>query len=101
MVTTETGKPLRNSNWSPIWRDAVERALIGHARPYDLRHPFASWMLQDGVPLAEVGALLGRVSTQTTQVYAHLAQEPSERVRSALAAHESPTGRRVNKLPER
>jgi integrase len=29
VITTEAGSVLRNSNWSPIWRDAVDRARVG------------------------------------------------------------------------
>lgn len=84
VVTTETGRPVRNSNWSVIWRDAVARADVGHVRIHDLRHTYASWLLQSGVPLAEVGRLLGHQSTQTTARYAHLAETPWGDVRAAL-----------------
>lgn len=87
LVTTEEGRPLRNSNWSyRVWSPAVENAEVGHVRIHDLRHTYASWLLQNGVPLAEVGDLLGHVSPQTTQRYAHLAKISSSRVLSALAA---------------
>lgn len=90
VFTTPRGRPLRNSNWSPLWRRAVEDAEVGHARIHDLRHTYASWLLQQGIPLAEVGRLLGHVSTQTTAKYAHLADSPSEAVRLALAAPRKP-----------
>lgn len=90
VLTTEGGAVLRNSNWSPIWRDAVARAGIGHARPYDLRHTYASWLLADGVELDVIRVLLGHVSRQTTDIYAHLAQTPDLRVLSALAAPRKP-----------
>lgn len=93
VFTTEAGTPLRNSNWSPIWRGAVERAGVGHARIHDLRHTYASWLLQQGIPLAEVGKLLGHVSTQTTAKYAHLAETPSAAILAALAAPRKPHAR--------
>lgn len=91
VFTTPTGRPLRNSNWSPKWRDAVDRSGIGHARYYDLRHSYASWLLQAGVPLAEVGRLMGHVSTQTTAIYAHLAEMPRAAVLAALAGPAAPS----------
>lgn len=94
VVTTERGAPLRNSNWSPTWRDALARAEVGHARIHDLRHTYASWLLQQGIPLAEVGRLLGHVSTQTTAKYAHLAEPPSAAILAALAAPRKPHGKR-------
>lgn len=90
LVFTTNGRPLRNSNWSPRWRDAVADAGVGHTRIHDLRHTYASWLLQRGIPLAEVGRMLGHVSTQTTSKYAHLAETPSEAIRLALAAPRKP-----------
>lgn len=84
VVTTGGGRPLRNSNWSPTWRAAVEHAGVGHVRIHDLRHTYASWLLQAGIPLAEVGRLMGHVSTATTAKYAHLAELPSQAVLAAL-----------------
>lgn len=89
-LVTASGTPLRDSNWSPVWRDAVERAEVGHARIHDLRHTYASWLLQQGITLADVGKLLGHQSTATTQKYAHLAETPSAAVLAALAAPRKP-----------
>jgi integrase len=86
-LTSEEGAPLRNSNWAArVWHPAVLAAGVGHVRPHDLRHTYASWLLQQGIPLAEVGRLLGHVSPQTTQRYAHLAETPSAAILAALAA---------------
>lgn len=91
VLTTTGGRPLRNSNWTPIWRDAVKRAGIGHARPYDLRHTYASWLLQSReVELAELSMLMGHQNIQTTMIYAHLAATPNDRVIAALAAPQKP-----------
>lgn len=85
-LRTHGGSVVRNSNWSPIWRAAVEAAKIGHARPYDMRHTFASWLLAEGYTIAEVSVLLGHASITTTMIYAHLAETSPERFRAALAA---------------
>lgn len=91
VLTTSTGAPLRNTNWTyREWRKAVEESGVGHTRVHDLRHTYASWLLQAGVPLAEVGKLLGHVSSQTTQRYAHLADTPRASILSALAAPDLP-----------
>lgn len=84
VVTTERGAHLDNSKFRKAWVRALEAAGVGHARPHDLRHTYASWLIQDGVPLAEVGRLLGHVSPLTTQRYTHLADVPSQRVLQAL-----------------
>jgi integrase len=90
VLTTERGTVLRNSNWSDVWRRAVEDAGVEHVRIHDLRHTYASWLLQQGIPLAEVGKLLGHVSTQTTAKYAHLAAPPNDAVLAALRSVRAP-----------
>jgi integrase len=74
VLTTENGRVLRNSNWAPVWRDAVERAGVGHVRIHDCRHTYASWLIQAGIPVAKVGQLMGHKSPSTTQKYAHLGE---------------------------
>jgi site-specific recombinase XerD len=68
--------------------------------PKVMRHTAASWLVQDGVPLYDVQALLGHESFATTQRYAHLAPDARSRVleswaRSpgALVAHDAAEGR--------
>jgi integrase len=79
------GRPIIASNWrSRVWGPALERSGIGHVRVHDLRHTYASWLIQAGVPLAEVGRLMGHVSPITTQLYAHLADVDSARILRAL-----------------
>lgn len=39
---------------------------------HSLRHTFASWLVQDGVPLYEVQTLMGHSSIAVTEIYAHL-----------------------------
>lgn len=84
VLTTERGAVMRNTNWAPEWRNAVKDADVGHCRIHDLRHTYASWLIQSGVPLAEVGRLMGHASTATTAKYAHLADTPTAAVLSAL-----------------
>jgi integrase len=39
---------------------------------HSLRHTFASWLAQSGVPVLTLKGLLGHESIQTTIIYAHL-----------------------------
>lgn len=87
LISSEMGGPLLNQNWSGrVWRPAVRLAGLGQVRIHDLRHTYASWLLQDGIPLAEVGRLLGHKDSHTTARYAHLAEVPSEAVLAALGS---------------
>jgi integrase len=84
LSTDET--PLDHHNYRRrIWIPAVKRAGLDDVHLHDARHTYASWLIQDGVPLEEVGRLLGHVSPLTTRRYAHLAETPSASVLSALS----------------
>ena len=52
---------------------AREACGMPHIRFHDLRHHFASQLINSGVELYTVGKLLGHSSPMTTQRYAHLA----------------------------
>ncbi len=59
-----------------FWTDVCLMAGIEGARVHDLRHTFASHLVSSGVSLPIVGRLLGHTQPQTTQRYAHLADDP-------------------------
>jgi len=42
-------------------------------RIHDLRHSYASWLVNHGEPLERIGKLLGHIDPKTTHRYAHLA----------------------------
>lgn len=54
---------------------ARERARLPHVRFHDLRHTYASWLIQAGVSPIAVRDLLGHSSLTVTGRYAHLATE--------------------------
>jgi len=63
---------------------AQERAGAPITRVHDLRHTYASWLVQDGLTLPEVAEVLGHASISTTMRYAHLAPGTQDRVRDLL-----------------
>lgn len=54
------------------WFSARDQADLNDVRIHDLRHTYASMLINKGVSLYEVQTLLGHSSIQMTQRYAHL-----------------------------
>ncbi len=75
-VFTWGGKAVKDMRSS--FARACERAGIENFRFHDLRHTFASRLVQGGVPLYEVMNLTGHKSLSMVQRYAHLAPEFQE-----------------------
>jgi integrase len=81
------GVPIDYSNWRRrVWLTAIKNAKIADVTIHDLRHTYASWLIQDGVSLERVGQLLGHVSPLTTRRYAHLAEVADQEILAALPA---------------
>ena len=55
------------------WSRMRRRAGLPELRMHDLRHSFASFLVNRGISLYVVQDLLGHSSAKTTQRYAHLA----------------------------
>jgi hypothetical protein len=70
------------TGFQSAWEKVLERACIRHFRWHDLRHHFASRLVQQGVPLNTVRDLLVYSSVGMSPRYAHLA--PDQR-REAVA----------------
>ncbi len=64
-------------------RAKVGEVPVGHVTIHDLRHTYASWLIQDGV-IEAVCDLLGHVSVATTGRYKHLADTQWAGIRGAL-----------------
>lgn len=73
------------------WGEALALAGIGHARPHDLRHTYASRLVTGGVSIARLQKLLGHESISTTERYSHLQDDGHDEVRAALARHDQGT----------
>jgi integrase len=81
--------------WQRILRDAgVERCRV-----HDLRHSFASWLVQGGTSLYAVSKLLGHADPAVTQRYAHLSQETLQTESDRLGAALLETLRPAANLP--
>jgi integrase len=71
-------------NINRLFNEARVAAGMRHVRAHDLRHTFASWILQSGGSLTAVRDLLGHSSLAVTSKYAHLASEHLQQAVSNL-----------------
>jgi len=69
----KTGKPFVSVFIS--WNTARKLAGLADVRMHDLRHSFASFLVNAGRTLYEVQKILGHTQVKTTQRYAHLSQD--------------------------
>jgi len=72
-VNPRTGT--RYQSFYAAWYEARDLAGLQDVRIHDLRHTYASLLVNTGVSLYEVQTLLGHSSIQMTQRYAHLAPD--------------------------
>lgn len=58
---------------------------LANVRLHDLRHSFASFAIADGASLFMVGKVLGHKQARTTEIYAHLSDDPVRHVANRTA----------------
>lgn len=73
-VFTFKGKPVTQVN-TKAWCKALKRSEIENFRWHDLRHTWASWLTQQGVPLNVIQEMGAWESSEMVRRYAHLAPE--------------------------
>ena len=86
-----TSAPLASqtgTGFQSAWEKVLKRAGISKFRWHDLRHHFASRLVQKGVPLNTVRDLLGHGSVGMSLRYAHLA--PDQRREAVSKLNERP-----------
>jgi site-specific recombinase XerD len=69
----KTLKPFNTIYFS--WNLARTRAGLADLRMHDLRHSFASFLINANRSLYEIQSILGHTQISTTQRYAHLSQK--------------------------
>ncbi|HHQ6022695.1 TPA: site-specific integrase [Enterobacter hormaechei subsp. steigerwaltii] len=77
------------------WRIGLERAGIEDFRFHDLRHTWASWLIQSGVPLSVLQEMGGWESIEMVRRYAHLApnhlSEHARKIDAIFGNHDTNT----------
>ena len=82
--------------WSPVaslyfpWQRIRTKAGLRDVRLHDLRHSFASALVNDGWKLYTVQRLLGHANAKATQRYAHLSRETLTEAAEAMGKLVSP-----------
>ena len=95
------GKPL--SDLYLFWNSLRRSLGLTSVRIHDLRHTFASFLVNAGHSLYEVQKLLGHSDPRTTMRYTHLGQASlvaaAQTVSACLARHDNENARRKTNLP--
>ena len=86
-----------STGFKTAWSHVLKRAQITGFRWHDLRHHFASRLVQHGVPLNTVRDLLGHSSVAMSLRYAHLA--PDQRREAVAKLNEKPILALTMRLP--
>ena len=88
----ENGLPHAASSFNTALTKLCSRSGLPHVTVHGLRHMYASILVEQGVPLIKVSALLGHVSIHTTFEYYCEVLDENEKIRGFLNTNFVPGG---------
>lgn len=78
-------QPISRATAHAILLKACQKAEIyGKKNMHKLRHSFATHLLENGVEISHIQALLGHASIKTTMIYTHISNEALRKIPSPL-----------------
>jgi len=83
-----TGDPFKQIHYS--WDKARTAAKLPDVRMHDLRHSFASALVNEGMTLYDVKQILGHTNIKTTERYAHLSNQRLKAAATSVVQHYGP-----------
>lgn len=85
IFTNTQQQAVRRNRFHEAWRPSAEEAGVAGLRFHDLRHFYASLLINHGESVKVVQARLGHASaSETLDTYAHLWPDNEERTRAAV-----------------
>jgi integrase len=83
-INLQTGNPY--TTITKVWHRIRQKAGLGHLRLHDLRHAFASFLINSNYSLFLVGQILGHSDPKVTQRYSHLSTKTLQEAASSASA---------------
>lgn len=83
-INAQTSKPY--TTITKVWARLRKQAGLEHLRLHDLRHQYASFLVNSGRTLYEVQQILGHSDSKVTQRYAHLSTKTLQEAASSASA---------------
>ncbi len=99
MVPTMDGKLVTSGRVQHVMDLACEAVNIPRLTPHKLRHTYATWLSEEGVPIQDIQAMLGHKDIETTMRYLGIDLSRVRRAQERLAIRLKVTRRKDGGLP--